>query len=221
MLYIGLLGLIATIFLLIKYVLQSRTYSEDNEKIKEKKESGYDKKMTDLIPIIDYDSELNCYMYNDGTLMDLMQIKSQNLADLSNDEREFMNLKYSRWYKKYAPDIKLIMMNFPSDMTEQKKYWEHKFSNTKNETFQNWQQKKISELNWIEKNRTSREFYFMFWGKNREDFLKNREQHLESLGTGPLGYIEYIDKDKKNSILFKFNNMCSIVNHKEKHEKKD
>lgn len=219
MLLIGIIGLIVTIIILIVYLLQSRTNSKEKET--EKKTSGYDKSMMQLIPIIDYDDELNCYVYNDGTLMDLMQIKSQNLADLSNDEREFMNLKYTRWYKKYAPDIKLIMMNFPSDMTKQKNYWEQKYKNTKNETFRNWQQKKISELNWIEKNRTSREFYFMFWGQNREDFLKNREQHLESLGTGPLGYIEYIDKDKKNSILFKFNNMCSIVNHKEKNEKKE
>ena len=211
MLLIGLIGLIVTIIILIVYLLQNRTNSKEKET--EKKTSGYDKSMMQLIPIIDYDDELNCYVYNDGTLMDLMQIKSQNLADLSNDEREFMNLKYTRWYKKYAPDIKLIMMNFPSDMTKQKNYWEHKFKN--------WQQKKISELNWIEKNRTSREFYFMFWGQNREDFLKNREQHLESLGTGPLGYIEYINKDKKDSILFKFNNMCSIVNHKEKNEKKE
>lgn len=219
MLLIGIIGLIVTIIILIVYLLQSRTNSKEKEN--EKKTSGYDKSMMQLIPIIDYDDELNCYVYNDGTLMDLMQIKSQNLADLSNDEREFMNLKYSRWYKKYAPDIKLIMMNFPSDMTKQKNYWEQKYKSTKNETFKNWQQKKISELNWIEKNRTSREFYFMFWGQNREDFLKNREQHLESLGTGPLGYIEYIDKDKKDSILFKFNNMCSIVNHKEKNEKKE
>lgn len=218
MLLIGIVGLLITCVMLIIYVYQSKDKSKNI--VATDKENGYDKSITKLIPIVDYDEELNCYIYNDGTMMDLMQIKSQNLADLSNDEREFMNHKYSRWYKKYAPDIKLIMMNFPSDMNEQKNYWEKKLQNTKNEIFRNWQQKKLTELKWIEKNRTSREFYFMFWGDNREDFLKNRELHIESLGIGPLGYINYLSKEKKSSILFKFNNMCSIVNRKEKNEEK-
>ncbi len=213
MLLIGILGLVLSILLLLKFIFQSKEKPE-------KKCNGYDKTMDELIPIADYDNELDCYVYKDGTLlMDMMQFKAQNLADLSNDEREYMNLKFSRWYKKYAPDIKLIMMNFPSDMSQQKIYWEKKVNDKKNEIFKSWQKKKLSELDWIEKNRTSREFYFMFWGENREDFLRNRERHIESLGTGPLGYIDYIDSNKKDNILYKYNNMCSIVNRKEKHEK--
>lgn len=179
------------------------------------KSSDIDKSILELIPIGDYDFKNECFLYNDGSCMDIFQIRSKDLADTSQEERDFMKMKFSKWYRKYAQDIKLIMMNFPCNTKVQRDYFEYKLENTINEKRKKWLRKNIAELEWIEKNRTEREFYCMYWGKDIEELLKNREIHVENLGTSKMGYMNFISPVKKENIIFKYNNACSLISQKE------
>lgn len=170
-----------------------------------------DKSILELIPIDDYNDTYHCFIRNDGTCMDMMQIKSNDLGDMSVSDKDYMNMRFSKWYKTYAPDIKLIMMNYPTDTKRQQEYMNYKLTHTINEVQKAGLKRKLAELTWIAKNRSSREFYFMFWGKDIDDLRKNRESHIEYLGIGKNGYIEYMDKQKKIEILYKYNNQCSAI----------
>lgn len=79
--------------------------------------------------------------------MDLIEIKSQDLNNLSEDEVYFNMAKLSRFFKRYEIDIKLIALNFPSDMSKQKKYYMKKRESTKMPDIRNGSTGRLSSLN--------------------------------------------------------------------------
>ena len=183
-------------------------YSIKNKK-KGKKSSdsnSIDKSVLDLLPVLDYDSLHDCFVLSDGTYMDLVQIKSKDLKSLSDDEVLYDRLRYTKLYKKFSDDIKAIAINFPSNTDNQLNYIRYKIAHTKNEIYKEWLRKKEEECIWIADNRTSREFYYMFWGKNLDELIKNRGIIVETLETGKNGLVFFPDQEKKIAIIKKLNN---------------
>lgn len=170
------------------------------------------KTILEIIPVRSYDTEKQCYRMKDGSCMDLMQIQSKDLVNSSEDEVEYDCLKFARAYRLYADDIKILCLNFPCDCSRQKRFLEHKIKNTRNEIFREQLEKKKKELEWLEKNDTTREYYFMLFAKNPEEMEKNRRTLAASLGGGRGGLVGTISPEKKQQILFRIYNKCNLVN---------
>lgn len=180
---------------------------------KEKKKKADVRKTTaELIPVADYDDDLGLYRMKDGSCMDLIRIQEKDLVNASEDEVEFDCLKFAKAYRLYADDLKIICLNFPCDYSRQKRFLEHKISRTKNEIFRGQLEKKKKELEWLEVNDTTREYYYMFFAKTPEQMEKNIQTLAAVLGTGRDGLTEKISKRKKNQILHRIYNKCSLVN---------
>lgn len=203
---VGFFGcIVAGIFLLIK---------------KPNKQEKVSKKITDILPIRYYEED-DFYILEEGEqCIDILQIKSKDLTSLSDDEIAYDIAKQTRFHKRYGEDLKLIVMNFPSDVSEQKRYFQKKEEQTKNQQRKKWLDVEMKRLQWIEKNQNTREFFMMFFGWNMEEILKYRDQIKRDLGTGKDGFIEVIEREKKDLILYRLNNKNAMVFRSKSYEKK-
>ena len=201
--------IVALIVLIIskRKVRKSETHVTGSSKQSNIKDSS----VLNLLPHHHYDMEHDCIVFKDGTYRDLIQIKTQDLRSASYDEILYAELKFSRFYKKYADDLKIIATNFPADTHEQQDYVKHKISETKNKIHKKWLKKRLRELKWLEKHRTKREFFFMIFGKDVEDIIRKRDMIAETLGTDKNGFAILINYEKKEAILKKLNNKALSV----------
>lgn len=180
--------------------------------IKKSKSNEYiAKKTKDILPYRYYDTTNNFFCMEDDTYMDMVQVKTEDLEALSENESNYNIAKWTRYNRRYADDYKIIAMNFPSNTQEQRRYFEKKMSSTINGKKKEWLKKQIFQLEWIEKNQTTREFYLMFFGKTLNDITKNRRLILSDLGTGKDGFVKEMSQNKKELILYKLNNKNAMV----------
>ena len=188
--------------------LIANTHKKKNKTVKKKSEE------TSILPYADYDIEYDCICYKDLELyMDILQVRTKDLYNASEDMITFDVIRMTQLFRKYAGDLKIIATNFPSDTKQQQEYIKYKIKHTKNAVNQKWLKKKLKELEYIENNRTNREFYLMFWGSSKDEIVKNREMILTSLGKGikDSGLVECMEFDKKLAILRKLNNKSSKI----------
>ena len=182
---------------------------------KKQKKAGASKNTLQLLPERYYDDELDAFVIEKDMTgyryMDLIEIKSQDLNNLSEDEVYFNMAKLSRFFKRYEIDIKLIALNFPSDMSKQKKYYMKKRESTKNVRYQKWIDRKIEQFEWLELNQTTREYYCKIFADNEEKLVLQRNQMIDDLGIGRDGLLLEIEKMKKIEILNKCNNKNSMI----------
>ncbi len=168
-----------------------------------------DKWTGELIPIKAYDVNEDVYILDKGC-MDILMIRSKDLASANEDEVEYDCLKFAKLYKVYGDDIKLISMNFPCNTLKQQEYFRAKMEKASNEVFRAWCGKKLDELIYLEKT-TSREFYLMVFSNDIEEHKKNLATIFSTLGSGRDGLIGRLDADKKHKILYKLNNKNALV----------
>ena len=162
-----------------------------------------------ILPFARY-TEDNYFLLEDGTVVDIMQIVAKDLQNCSEQDVQYDFAKHWKFHKLNSEDYKIIGMNFPCDLTEQKRYWKKKLEITKNPYLQNWQKKTLGQLEWLEKNRTKREFYLMFYTENsiehREFILRN----LQIMSSGQEELLKECTFEKKIQVLYKLanQNMC-------------
>lgn len=143
--------------------------------------------------------------------MDFMQVQSKDLNSASSDEVEYDILKFCKVYRLYEDDIKLVVMNFPCNTKEQQAFLKRKKDQTTNPVFRKYLGRQIEELAWLEKNRTTREYYFMLFADSVEDLEENKRTLKAVLHTGKDGLLSEITDQKKHQILYRLNNKCSQV----------
>lgn len=165
-----------------------------------------DKPMTDLLNFKYIDG---CFVKEDGSTFDFVQINCKDLIAASDDENEYDSLCFQKLYKKYPGDLKIIGINFPTNTKENKEYVRHKITNTKNSVYKRMLQEKYEELDWIEKWKTDREYYLMFFSSSTEEHKANLSSILYILSDNHLA--SQITEDKKKKVLFKINNKCTSV----------
>ena len=187
-----------------------------------KKPNSKQKYVLQLIPERDYDDELEAFIIDKDMTgyqyMDLIEIKSQDLQNLSDDEVYFNMAKFSRCFRRYDADIKIIALNFPSDMSKQKAFYSKKRENTKNARYKRWIDRKLEQFEWLELNQTTRQYYFKIFAENEEKIVLLRNRLMDDLGLGRDGLLLEIDKEKKNEILNKCNNKNSMIRKRENNE---
>lgn len=166
----------------------------------------------DIVDVAFYDDKLKCFIEKDKTYMDIIQINTKDLISASSDDIEYDIMKYTKLYKMYADDIKIVVMNFPARTGKQQEYFRHKLKNTSNEIFKRFLQRSLDELVWIEKNDMVREYYYMIFGKKESEIIKNRDLMFNVLGKGKNELLSELSKEKKVQILERMNNKCFLLN---------
>lgn len=170
-----------------------------------------------LIPIERYRDDLNVFVMRAGNkYMDMVQVISTDLMSKSDVEVDYLNMRWAKFYKTCAADLKLISLNFPTNTAEQQRYFKYKIDQTKNPVFKRFLENNLSELIFIEKNRSDREYYLMYFADSEEQLKDTRNIISSSLVT--YGLAAQMPKDKKIQILYRFNNPNATLFGREREE---
>ena len=98
--------------------------------------------------------------------MDIIQIRTKDLNSIDMDERSFEKGQIMKLLRMMGSDCKIIALNYPCNTQEQQRFLAYKIQTTHNKQFQYWLEKSRKELEWLEKNKTFREYYLMFFSES-------------------------------------------------------
>ena len=181
-----------------------KTVDENNNNI--------DKASREILPDIYYYSLNECLVHEmENLIFDIIKICSKDLVNSSDDEIDYDQYRYTKLYKIYSEDLKIICMNFPCNTQKQQSYLKKKIEKTNNAKMKHWLQRRLDELEWLEKNRTTREYYYMIFSQNLEEHLSNKNNIFSALQSGRNGLCETISEEEKIQILYKLNNKSSLI----------
>lgn len=186
------------------------------QKKKSKKEEKKEKikiepTVKDVFPLQYYDEELEAFLFGNGLYMDLLEVVSKDRVNSDNDEIEFDVLNLAKFYKTNSEAIKWISLNFPVDTKVQREHKEKILERTNDPVRRLWLKRQIREMIKIDQNIQKRESYLQIFAKNKTSLIKQRDKVIISLGRGRNGILKEISKEKKISILYKLNNMSSVI----------
>lgn len=162
--------------------------------------------ITELIPISDYDDLNQCFLFRDGRLFDIMQLECKNLYTMSSDEKQMDMLHYSKLYKTYGDDIKIVGINYPTDTTLQQAYLRHKLEVTDNPVFKKRLKDKLNEMELISEKSFDREYFLIVFAEDEKALRDNRNILTATLSALGNPLIREISKEKKIRLLAKINN---------------
>lgn len=147
--------------------------------------------------------EKDWIVLKDG-VMDILQISGRDLYALSDEERQLMVGARAGMYKSFFPSVKEVSLNFPTNMFKQKRYWLKKQAITNDPIRLRFIQRKLFELDFLEKERTNREFLLFIFAENESQLRERRQQLMKS------GYrsfpLKILSNEKKTDILYLLNN---------------
>ena len=109
-------------------------------------------------------------------------------------------------------------MNFPVDTSSQRKYMSNYSKKTLDKNRQKWLERKIAEFNNLDDVVNRREYYLMYFAKNKEELIKNRSI-LKNFSIGRNNLFLAIEATEKFQVMKKLLNMNTLIVKEElKHE---
>lgn len=190
-----------------------------NKKSREKEERAkVNKDILQILPIRYYDEEAEAFVLQNEIYMDLFEVILRDRYNVSDDEIEYDILTLAKFYKVYSDDIKWISLNFPVDTHVQRSNKAKIIARTHDPVRLKWLKRHVSEMEKIDANTQRRESYLQVFGHGKENFIKNRNKVMTELGRGRGNIITSMEKEKKFTVLYKLNNMSSIVRPPQKEE---
>ncbi|SFK48646.1 hypothetical protein SAMN04487936_11535 [Halobacillus dabanensis] len=163
--------------------------------------------IAEILPIQDMTEEGSFQLKGDGGYMDVMQLQSKDIYSPSTQETEYDIMKMAKFFQSYAPDIKIVSMNFPVNMKKQLDAINYKIAQNKAPLYERFLIRKREELHFLEAYRTNREFYLYIYATSLKQLAEYRNNCRRYLGrVSPV--IELTD-EKKLDLLYKLYNQNS------------
>lgn len=201
---------VISIVLLVVMILKTKSKKKKNH-TDELSVSKLDKSISDIVPISRYDIKNQCYVYEDGRIMDFIKINTKDLINASENDLQYDFCKLQEFYMLYSDDFKFVSLNYPCNTQTQQAYIQKKITETNNQTNLYWLNKKLQELKWLESNKTYREYYLQIFAKNLDDYHKKMIDLSKVLGNHRDGLLEILGAKKKHQILYKMNNKSCLI----------
>ncbi|SDJ00178.1 hypothetical protein [Alteribacillus bidgolensis] len=171
--------------------------------MKQKVQSSF----ADIAPVIDITG--NGYLQlsiNDG-YMDIVQLTSMDIYSLNQNDKDKMIFSFAFFLQWYQHDLKIIPFDFPVDTSRQQRFVLEKMDRTTNEKYRMFLEQKLRELQFIEKERSNREFYMFIYAED-EFTLRSRISDITGQMSTVCPIIKLTD-EKKINILYKLHNLNS------------
>lgn len=182
------------------------------KKNKEKnKKEQITKTCLEIIPIREYDDNLEAFKLVDGQYMDILKIIPRDMGNLSEDEKQIEMMNLNKVFKTVEIDMKFVSMNFPLNTTKQKTTLLEYSEKVQDEVRRKWIARQINELELCDSNINTRNFYLFFFGENEKKFIKNKDLLEKYTATGIHCLTTDISKTEKIQIATKFNNMNTTI----------
>lgn len=147
------------------------------------------------------------YILTKYGVMDILQIQTKDIYAMNPQDLEVLLYSEARVYRSNSDPIKIIGLNFPANTQVQQNYWRKKQDQTEDPLRLQFIEQKLRELDFLEKNRTNREFFRFLYAETPEQLEDQKNLIIRS--TQHSFRLEMLDKQKKMDILFLLNNQNS------------
>lgn len=165
--------------------------------------------LADVIPIIAYDKTYQCFRLKQG-YMNMVEIRTKDIVNASEDEIEYDIAKLTKFNKLEYESYKIISLNFPCNTLDQQEYVEYKIKQCRNENYKRFLQNSLYELQWVQKNKSKREFYMMYFSDTL-DGIKSMDANMKVALNLNEKMLMDMSQEKKEKILFHLMNPSSIL----------
>lgn len=169
------------------------------------------KSTLEILPIRFYDEQIGSFILEDKSYLDILELIPSDRDNLQGDELKYIIILCVRFYRIYSPDGKIMSMYFPINTWTQRTHLQRKWKKATDAVRKKWLQLMIEELETLDQNVKRREYYLVYFGRDKEEFLKNKTRILKSLGYGRNRLVKNIGKEKKIQILRKICNMNTLI----------
>lgn len=151
-------------------------------------------------------SQEGYFLDKEERIVDIMQVVAKDLENMSDVEKQIEFLKLWKFNKINASDVKWISLNFPCNTKKQQSCFRRQIESCKDMHKKKWLQKSLDELIWLEKNRTKREYYLLFFSESKEEHREFIMRNLQIMGTNKDKSLEEMSFNKKCQVLSKMAN---------------
>jgi hypothetical protein len=189
-----------------KILKKEKNKEKNKEKRVKEKIKQVSSKVTDVLPFLDIK---NNYILQKDEVMDILEIEGKDILSLTLNELQRDINVFHTFYKTVNIDIKLVSMNFPVNAQKQKDYIEYKLNKTNNQIYKVFLKDKKNELEYLEKNRTNKEYYLFLFAPNIE-ILQSVKNTVNRTISNALN-TKALTVEKKKLILYKLNNKNSKI----------
>lgn len=165
--------------------------------------------LADVIPVIAYDKTYQCFQLKQG-YMNMVEIRTKDIVNASEDEIEYDIAKLTKFNKLEYESYKIIALNFPCNTLDQQEYVEYKIKQCRNENYKRFLQNSLYELQWVQKNKSKREFYMMYFSDTL-DGIKSMDANMKVALNLNEKMLMDMSQEKKEKILFHLMNPSSIL----------
>lgn len=178
---------------------------EERKKLKEENKNlpKIEKSVQDKIEILDVTDDE--FFKTKSGYLNIYQIKGKDVDGLSEFEEENIIKNFMRFLRIYIYDLKIIMMNFPINTTEQQEYILRKIKKSNKELYKKFLYEKLDELVDLEKNKTNIEYYIMIFIDKEESSLDKVRTLMRSRNKDC--NLLPLTLEKKLRIVYKLNNL--------------
>ena len=151
---------------------EKNTVSE--KKIKEKKKK-VKSSFAEITPIIDVTNN-DFFEMRSGEYLEIIQIETKDIYSLnSNDLNDDVN-NIANFYTAFTSDIKIVPLNVPLNLEEQKDHIYRQIKRCKNIVYKSLLESRLKELEVLEKNRTNREYFIFLYADEEKKLLEKLHQ---------------------------------------------
>lgn len=151
---------------------EKNTVSE--KKIKEKKKK-VKSSFAEIAPIVDITNN-DFFEMRSGEYLEIIQIETKDIYSLnSNDLNDDVN-NIANFYTAFTSDIKIVPLNVPLNLEEQKEHIYRQIKRCKNIVYKSLLESRLKELEVLEKNRTNREYFIFLYADEEKKLLEKLHQ---------------------------------------------
>ena len=151
---------------------EKNTVSEKKTKEKKKKVKS---SFAEITPIVDVTNN-DFFEMRSGEYMEIIQIETKDIYSLnSNDLNDDVN-NIANFYTAFTSDIKIVPLNVPLNLEEQKDHIYRQIKRCKNVVYKSLLESRLKELDVLEDNRTNREYFIFLYADEEKKLLEKLHQ---------------------------------------------
>lgn len=157
----------------------------------------------EIIPVIDI-ADYDFIEMRNGEFMEIVQVTSKDIYSLNENDKDNDIFSLAYLFQAFTHDFKIVPLNTPVKVELQKNNLMRSIRKCKVPAYIPFLEKKLAELEFIEKNRTNREYFIFLYADDPKTLLE-RKTHIKKLLVRSNPVIE-LDLDKKINVLYQLFN---------------
>jgi hypothetical protein len=143
-------------------------------KVKEKK-AKVKSSFADISPIVDITNN-DFFEMRSGEYLEIIQIETKDIYSLnSSDLNDDIN-NLANFYTVFTSDIKIVPLNVPLNLEEQKDHIYRQIKKCKNAVYKALLEDRLKELQVLEQGRTNREYFIFLYADEEKKLLEKLHQ---------------------------------------------